>query len=54
MEQRDELLVAGVLVHEVGQREVHGIVSRVSVGPTKPSTQIPERPQTVNSPNSPR
>jgi hypothetical protein len=27
MEQADELVVAGVLIHEVDDREVHGVVS---------------------------
>jgi hypothetical protein len=30
MEERDELEVAGVLVHQVGEREVYGGYSRVS------------------------
>ena len=32
MEPADELVVAGALIHEVGDREVHGCVSRMSVG----------------------
>jgi hypothetical protein len=47
MEQADELVVAGVLVHEVDQGEVHGGVSRVGMGFHRMIPQILEQPGEV-------
>ena len=44
MEQPDELVVAGVLVHEVDDGEVHGGVSRVTRGLRQ---EIPANPGAV-------
>ena len=40
VEQTDEFVVAGVLVHEVGQGEIHGGVSRGSIGLHRMISQI--------------
>jgi len=43
VEQTDEFVVAGVLVHEVGEGEIHGGVSRGSIGLHRMISQILEQ-----------
>ena len=53
MEQADELVVAGVLIHEFDDREVHGVVSWDGKEADGMNLQILEPSQEGGSPNSP-